>query len=53
MTTGRDGRSKWSRHRPEKGRRVPAGSGCREAGGMCVAGMNEVHEIVHMREQLA
>ena len=53
MTPERDNRSKGSRDRPAKGRRIPARTGCREAGGMCGAGMNEVRGVVHTRGQLA
>ena len=52
MTLGRAAEAK-GRHGPAKGRRIPAGSGFCEAGGMCVAGMNEVHEVAHTRGQMA
>ena len=52
VTAGRDCRSKGSRHRPAKGRRIPAGKGFREADSMCAAGKNEVHEVGRTKGQL-
>lgn len=49
----RDNRRKGSRHRPAKGRRIPVRTGCRKVRAMCVAGMNEGHEVVHAGGQLA